>query len=72
VIATVDGASSDALAEAQLVLRAWLAAWGTDEAQLRGEDVRSERTATGPSGGLTRVMVRAAALPRSPRHSLGG
>jgi hypothetical protein len=69
-VATIDGANSEAMAEARLVLAAWLAAWGADERRLRPSDVRTELL-TGQLDGLTRVQVRSSAVkpsrPRPPR-----
>lgn len=72
LVETVPGATDRALGEAQLVLAAWLAAWGMDETDLPAADVRTEQVRAEGGAAFTRVLIRASALPRSSRHRQGG
>lgn len=72
LVATIDGASDQAEAEARLVLAAWLAAWGVDDSHVQPSNVRTQHVHNGDGGEFTQVLVHASALPRSHRHRLGG
>ncbi len=72
LVATVDGWTDEAQAEGRLVLAAWLAAWGIDDARMPSTEVRTQRVQSTDGAEFTQVLVHASALPGSHRHRLGG